>query len=103
MLQSNFPEFICIVLAGRRESFVPAISVIQKGEMEWESFFDSLKEELTFNSVELVISSAHNGIKEFLTRFLLCVEWQLSYGQLMRNLMNLIVKESFFIRKIKQL
>ena len=72
-------------------------------EMEWESFFDDLKER-GLKGVELVISDGHKGIQGAVTRSFLGAAWQYCHVHFMRNLMKLIPKkkQSSVMQIVKQ-
>jgi len=61
-------------------------------EMEWESFFDVLKDR-GLKDVELVISDGHKEIQESVTRSFLGAQWQYCHVHFMRNMMKLIPKK----------
>ena len=54
-------------------------------EIEWESFFDDLKEK-GIRDVKLVISNDHKGIQESVTRSFLGAAWQYCHVHFMRNI-----------------
>ena len=61
-------------------------------EVEWESFFDNLKER-GLHGVELVISDGHRGIMEAVTGSLLGAAWQYCHVHFMGNIMKLIPRK----------
>ena len=71
--------------------------------MEWESFFDNLKDR-GLKGVELVISDGHKGIQGAVTRSFLGAAWQYCHVHFMRNLMKLIPKkkQSSVMQIVKQ-
>ena len=72
-------------------------------EMEWESFFDDLKER-GLKGFELVISDSHRGIQESVTRSFLGAAWQFCHVHFMKFLMKLIPKkkQSSVMQIVKQ-
>ena len=68
-------------------------------EMEWESFFDDLKNRV-LNGFELVISDGHRGIQESVTRSFLGALWHYCHVHFMRNLMKLIQKKKLSVMQI---
>jgi putative transposase len=74
-----------------------------ESEVEWESFFDDLKNR-GLTGVELVISDGHKGIQESVARSFLGAAWQYCHVHFMRNLMKLIPKkkQSSVMQIVKQ-
>ncbi len=62
--------------------------------MDWESFFDDLKER-GLKGVELVISDGHKGIMEAVTRSFMGASWQYCHVHFMRNLMKMIPRKKW--------
>ena len=93
---------ICINPEGRRE-ILSAHLYDSETEIQWESFFDDLKDR-GLRGVELVISDGHKGIQESVTRSFLGAAWQYCHVHFMRNLMKLIPKkrQSSVMQIIKQ-
>ena len=87
---------------GRRE-ILSARLHDSETEIEWESFFDELKNR-GITGVELVISDGHKGIQESVTKSFLGAAWQYCHVHFMRNLMKLIPKkkQSSVMQIIKQ-
>jgi transposase-like protein len=100
----NKALYVCIGInpEGRRE-ILSARPYDSETEVEWESFFDDLKER-GLKGVELVISDGHKGIQESVTRSFLGAAWQYCHVHFMRNLMKLIPKkrQSSVMQIIKQ-
>ena len=100
----NKALYVCIGInpEGRRE-ILSARLYDSETEVEWESFFDDLKER-GLKGVELVISDGHKGIQESVTRSFLGAAWQYCHVHFMRNLMKLIPKkkQSSVMQIIKQ-
>ncbi len=61
-------------------------------EIEWEIFFDDLKER-GLKGVEMVISDGHKGIQGAVERSFLGASWQYCHIHFMRNLNKLIPKK----------
>ncbi len=89
----NKALYVCIGIDsdGRRE-ILSCKLCDSETEMEWESFFDDLKER-GLKGIELVISDGHKGIQESVTRSFLGAAWQYCHVHFMRNLMKLIHKK----------
>jgi len=89
----NKALYVCIGIDsdGRRE-ILSCKLCDSETEMEWESFFDDLKER-GLKGIELVISDGHKGIQESVTRSFLGAAWQYCHVHFMRNLMKLIPKK----------
>ncbi len=89
----NKALYMCIGINpdGRRE-ILSARLYDSETEVEWESFFDDLKNR-GLKGVELVISDGHKGIMESVTRSFLGASWQYCHVHFMRNLMKLIPKK----------
>ena len=96
--------YVCIGInpEGRRE-ILSARLHDSETEIEWESFFDELKNR-GLTGVELVISDGHKGIQESVTKSFLGAAWQYCHVHFMRNLMKLIPKkkQSSVMQIIKQ-
>ncbi len=96
--------YVCIGInpEGRRE-ILSARLYDSETEIEWESFFDDLKNR-GLKGVELVISDGHRGIQESVTRSFIGAAWQFCHVHFMRNLMKLIPKkkQSSVMQIIKQ-
>ena len=92
--------YVCIGInpEGRRE-ILSARLYDSETEIEWESFFDDLKNR-GLTGVELVISDGHKGIQESVTRFFLGAAWQYCHVHFMRNLMKLIPKKKSSVMQI---
>jgi putative transposase len=89
----NKALYVCIGvdLDGRREILACKLCDSET-EVEWEAFFDYLKER-GLKGVELVISDGHRGIQEAVARCFLGASWQYCHVHFMRNLMKLIPKK----------
>jgi putative transposase len=89
----NRALYVCIGInpEGRRE-ILSARLYDSETEIQWESFFDQLKDR-GLKGVELVISDGHKGIQEAVTRSFLGAAWQYCHVHFMRNLMKLIPKK----------
>jgi putative transposase len=89
----NKALYVCIGvdLDGRREILACKLCDSET-EVEWEAFFDYLKER-GLKGVELVISGGHRGIQEAVARCFLGASWQYCHVHFMRNLMKLIPKK----------
>ena len=89
----NKALYVCIGInpEGRRE-ILSAHLYDSETEIQWESFFDDLKDR-GLRGVELVISDGHKGIQESVTRSFLGAAWQYCHVHFMRNLMKLIPKK----------
>ena len=100
----NKALYVCIGInpEGRRE-ILSAHLYDSETEIQWESFFDDLKDR-GLRGVELVISDGHKGIQESVTRSFLGAAWQYCHVHFMRNLMKLIPKkkQSSVMQIIKQ-
>ena len=100
----NKALYVCIGIDsdGRRE-ILSCKLCDSETEMEWESFFDDLKER-GLKGIELVISDGHKGIQESVTRSFLGAAWQYCHVHFMRNLMKLIPKkkQSSVMQIVKQ-
>ena len=100
----NKALYVCIGIdsEGKRE-ILSCKLCDSETEMEWESFFDDLKER-GLKGVELVISDGHRGIQESVTRSFLGAAWQFCHVHFMRNLMKLIPKkkQSSVMQIVKQ-
>jgi transposase-like protein len=100
----NKALYVCIGINsdGRRE-ILSAHLYDSETEIQWESFFDDLKDR-GLRGVELVISDGHKGIQESVTRSFLGAAWQYCHVHFMRNLMKLIPKkrQSSVMQIIKQ-
>ena len=100
----NRALYVCIGInpEGRRE-ILSARLYDSETEVEWESFFDDLKNR-GLTGVELVISDGHKGIQESVTRSFLGAAWQYCHVHFMRNLMKLIPKkkQSSVMQIVKQ-
>ncbi|MHB1810963.1 MAG: IS256 family transposase [Thermoplasmataceae archaeon] len=100
----NKALYVCIGINsdGRRE-ILSAYLYDSETEIQWESFFDDLKDR-GLRGVELVISDGHKGIQESVTRSFLGAAWQYCHVHFMRNLMKLIPKkrQSSVMQIIKQ-
>ena len=92
--------YVCIGInpEGRRE-ILSARLYDSETEIEWESFFDDLKNR-GLTGVELAISDVHNGIQESVTRSFLGAAWQFCHVHFMRNLMKLIPKKKSSVMQI---
>ena len=92
--------YVCIGInpEGRRE-ILSARLYDSETEIEWESFFDDLKNR-GLTGVELVISDGHKGIQESVTRSFLGAAWQHCHVHFMRNLMKLIPKKKSSVMQI---
>ncbi len=92
--------YVCIGInpEGRRE-ILSARLYDSETEIEWESFFDDLKNR-GLTGVELVISDGHKGIQESVTRSFLGAAWQYCHVHFMRNLMKLIPKKKSSVMQI---
>ena len=91
----NKALYVCIGVntEGRRE-ILSARLYDSETEVEWESFFDDLKER-GLKGVELVISDGHKGIQESVARSFMGAAWQYCHVHFMRNLMKLIPKKKW--------
>jgi Transposase and inactivated derivatives len=100
----NKALYVCIGInsEGRRE-ILSAHVYDSETEIQWEAFFDDLKER-GLTGVELVISDGHRGIQEAVTRSFLGASWQYCHVHFMRNLMKLIPrkKQSSVMQIVKQ-
>jgi putative transposase len=100
----NKALYVCIGInpEGRREILSSRL-YDSETEVEWESFFDQLKER-GLKGVELVISDGHKGIQEAVTRSFMGAAWQFCHVHFMRNLMKLIPKkkQSSVMQIVKQ-
>lgn len=100
----NKALYVCIAIdsEGRRE-ILSCKLCDSETEMEWESFFDDLKNR-GLKGVELVISDGHRGIQESVTRSFIGAAWQFCHVHFMRNLMKLIPKkkQSSVMQIVKQ-
>ena len=92
--------YVCIGInpEGRRE-ILSARLYDSETEIEWESFFDDLKNR-GLTGVELVISDGHKGIQESVTRSFLGAAWQYCHVHFMRNLVKLIPKKKLSVMQI---
>lgn len=101
----NKALYVCIGInpEGRREILSSARLYDSETEVEWESFFDDLKNR-GLTGVDLVISDGHKGIQESVTRSFLGVAWQYCHVHFMRNLLKLIPKkkQSSVMQIVKQ-
>ncbi|MHB1492137.1 MAG: IS256 family transposase [Thermoplasmataceae archaeon] len=91
----NKALYVCIGVntEGRREILSSRL-YDSETEVEWESFFDDLKER-GLKGVELVISDGHKGIQESVARSFMGAAWQYCHVHFMRNLMKLIPKKKW--------
>lgn len=100
----NKSIYVCIGInsEGRREIVSSKVYDSETG-VQWESFFDDLKER-GLKGVELVISDGHKGIMEAVSRSFPGSSWQYCYVHFMRNLMKLIPgeKQQSVMQIIKQ-
>ena len=96
----NKALYVCIGIDsdGRRE-ILSCKLCDSETEMEWESFFDDLKER-GLKGIELVISDGHKGIQESVTRSFLGAAWQYCHVHFMRNIMKLIPKKKLSVMQI---
>ena len=99
-MYGNKALYVCIGIDsdGRRE-ILSCKLCDSETEMEWESFFDDLKNR-GLKGVELVISDGHKGIQESVARSFLGAAWQFCHVHFMRNLMKLIPKKKSSVMQI---
>ncbi|SIM61696.1 IS256 family transposase [Cuniculiplasma divulgatum] len=92
---SNKALYVCIGInsEGKRE-ILSARLHDSETEMQWEAFFDNLKER-GLKGVELVVSDGHRGIMEAVSRSFLGASWQYCHVHFLRNLMKVIPKKKW--------
>lgn len=101
---SNKALYVCIGINSEvRREILSARNYDSETEVEWESFFDELKNR-GLRYVELVISDGHRGVQESVARSFLGATWQYCHLHFMRNLQKLIPKkkQSSVMQIVKQ-
>ena len=100
----NKALYVCIGInsEGRRE-ILSARNYDSETEVEWESFFDEMKNS-GLRDVEPVISDGHRGIQESVARSFLGATWQYCHLHFMGDLQKLIPKkkQSSVMQIVKQ-
>jgi putative transposase len=103
-IYGNRALYVCIGIdSEERREILSCKLCDSETEMEWESFFDDLKNRGP-KGVELVISDGHRGIQESVTRSFLGAAWQFCHVHFRGNLMKLIPKkkQSSVMKIVKQ-